>query len=118
MAKVVVDGTKENNSYNPNTNVNVKYNQTINKLKEWTKENFYFNNAVVHYLVPEGSQISPLPNGIKCDEAIYVKDRFDTPLSHLMYILICVGKSMEEDERRVALEELCKKEGYKQDFLE
>jgi len=107
MAQVTIDATNNNKTTNVRKNVNPKYDQTITALKKWTIENFYFNNNTVHYLHPETQYTTQLSTSIKCNEVVNKKSEFDTALSHLMYICIVVGKTMEETERIAAIEELC-----------
>jgi len=107
MAQVTIDATQGYKQTGIKKNVNNKYDSTIKLLKKWTAENFYFNNNVVHYLNPDADYTTVLDKSIKCNEVIYKKSEFDTPLSHMMYILIVVGKTMEEDERKEAIAELC-----------
>jgi len=107
MARVTIDATRNNTVISTGGNVNKKYDLTIKMLKKWTIENFYFNNNVVHYLHPETTHLIPLDSSIKCNEVVYKKSEFDTALSHMMYILIAVGKTMEENERIEAINELC-----------
>jgi len=106
MAHVIIDATKNNEVIGTKKNINEKYDTTISLLKKWTKENFYFNHNVVTYL-HDTLYTSALDERIKCNEVIYKKSEFDTALSHLMYVCIAVGKTMEENERIEALEELC-----------
>lgn len=107
MARVTIDATKNNKQTYTDKNVNVKYDNTIKTLKKWTIENFYFNHNVVAYLHPETEYTTKLDDSIKCNEAVYKKAEFDTALSHLMYICLAIGKTMEETERIEAINELC-----------
>ena len=108
MAQVTIDATKGYVVTNIQKNVSTKYDSTIKLLKKWTAENFYFNNNVVHYMRPDEKYTTQLDSRIKCNEVVYRKSEFDTPLSHMMYIFMMVGRTMEEDERVQAIEELCK----------
>jgi len=107
MAKVTIDATQGYKVTNIQKNVNSKYNSTIKLLKKWTIENFYFNNNVVHYLNPDMKYTTQLDSAVKCNEVIYKKSEFDTPLSHMMYVFMMVGRTMEEEERMEAIKELC-----------
>jgi len=108
MAKVTIDATQGYKQTDIQKNVNTKYNSTIKLLKKWTAENFYFNNNVVHYLNADAKYTTPLDKSVKCNDVIYRKADFDTPLSHMMYIFMMVGRTMEEDERVQAIQDLCK----------
>ena len=108
MAQVTIDATQGYKTTNVRKNINNKYDTTIKLLKKWTSENFYFNNNVVHYLNPDIKYTTELDKNIKCNDVVYKKSEFDTPLSHMMYMFIVIGKTMEEDERTEAIDALCK----------
>jgi len=108
MAQVTIDATQDYKVTDIRKNVNNKYDTTIKMLKKWTMENFYFNNNVVHYLHPEAAYTTQIDKSIRCNEVVYKKSEFDTPLSHMMYMFIVIGKTMEEDERIEAIDALCK----------
>ena len=107
MAKVTLDATQNYKTTDVQKNVNDKYNSTIKLLKKWTIDNFYFNNNVVHYLNPNSNYTTQLDKSVKCNDVIYKKSEFDTPLSHMMYIFMMVGRTMEEEDRIKAIQELC-----------
>ena len=89
MARVTFDATQGYKQVATNKNISKKYDDTIRLLKKWTSENFYFgNNNVVRYLDETSAYLKPMHESIKCNEVVYKKSEFDTPLSHLMYILI------------------------------
>jgi hypothetical protein len=88
-------------------NINPKTDSNIKLIKEWCKINFYFNRGVVFYANDERSQITPLPLELHSDFMNYNKNEFDTPLSHLIHILIEVGKKEEELEAEARLANMC-----------
>ena len=89
-------------------NMTVEFNELIKKLKEWTKANFYFNNNTVYYLNPDHKYLGNLPDGLNIEGVEYDNSLFDTPLSHLMYALIEIGKHQQIKISEQALRLYCK----------
>ena len=88
-------------------NVDEKNDELIKKLKEWSKENFIFNNFVTYYSTYDNvKQIGEMPYGLEFPNYIRDKDKFDTPLSHLMYTLIELGKYLQEKEDNKVINKL------------
>lgn len=88
---------------------NFEHKEEITKLKEWTKKNFIFNNQLVYYSTYANvPTIEPLPMEFMYEGFSNKKADFDTPLSHLMSVLISIGMAKQQRLSEEAIEYLVK----------
>lgn len=93
-------------------NINPNTDKMIKEIKEWCKINFYFNRGVVFYANNETLKLTPLPYKLNSEFINYDKNEFDTPLSHLIHVLVEVGKKQEEIEAEMRLNKMCQDISY------
>lgn len=75
-------------------------NLLIDKIKEYTKQEFLFNKQLVYYNKPQNQFLEDLPDNIPHieDEIDYDKTHFKTPYSHMLHVLINIGRAVEQNE--------------------
>jgi hypothetical protein len=98
MSKIKVYGAR---------NINLDYDALITKIKDWTKENFYFNNNLVYYSTYDNDpQIRSLDPEIEFSNFKPDKKSFDTPLSMLIYNLVALGEARQLKKDTVVINKL------------
>jgi len=83
--------------------------ELIENLKSWTKVNFIFNKGTVFYAVPEDENLSKLPDffdkfDIKEWNELKNKRYYNTPLSHMMAVILKIGENLKVYEAEKAIE--------------
>ena len=81
----------------------------IAEFKKWSLVNFLFLKNVVHYndYPAEKKKLTKIPSSIIQDDSNikYNIDEFDTPFTHLIHVLVTIGKDLEREDRKKRIAE-------------